>query len=326
MMIPGIMAQRRATGGDPPFALRVLVAGVVEAQASLYNADTGEDLSAQIATKPPSSARAVAVNPPRTIAAFGSTGSPYLTLYNTADWSLITPPTQPGAIYSVAFSPDGTKLAVGSSVAPRLRLYNTADWSAIAIAEPPSPGTTNAVAFSPDSSVLVAVGTSTYLAVYNANDGSKIAQPAGVAGSGLSAAYTKGGAVLAVGHANAPYLTLFDSSTWASISLAAPPAYNVTGLASSPDGTLLAAASNYTPYVYTWNTADWSKRAAPAVIPPNTGHSAAFSHDGSKIAIGHYSGTSAAPVAMIYDAATMAAQQAMPVQFSSRYGYGVAFL
>lgn len=326
MIFPGVVAGQSWQQLPPASSLRVLAVGTSGFLADLYDAATGEDLSASISSKPPATARAVAVNSAGTLVAVGSTSAPYLKLYNTADWSVVAGPAQSAAIYSVAFSDDDSKLALGTATAPRLKLYNTSDWSSIPVALPPTSGTTSGLAFSQGGTMLAAAGTSTYLVVYDPSTGERIIQSSEIPNQALSVAFTKGDSVLAVGHASGQYLTLLDTSTWAKITLAEPPLYNVAGLASSPDGSILVAATAFTPYVHSWNTADWSLRPQPAILPQNQGYSAAFSRDGSKIAIGHYSGTSSGPVATVYEAETMARPIAMPIKSSFQYAYGIAFV
>ena len=58
-------------------------------------------------------------------------GAPYITIYNTADWSKLPNPSvlPPSTGNGCAFSPDGSKLAVAHNGAPYITIYNTAGWS-----------------------------------------------------------------------------------------------------------------------------------------------------------------------------------------------------
>ena len=83
--------------------------------------------------------------------AVGHSTSPYVTIYNTADWSKISnPSTLPtGAGNGVAFSPDGSKLAVAHFSSPYVTIYNTSDWSKISNPSTLPTGVGRGVAFSP---------------------------------------------------------------------------------------------------------------------------------------------------------------------------------
>src|SRR5690606_29414763 len=60
--------------------------------------------------------------------------SPYVTIYNSSDWSKIANPSTlpPDDANAVAFSPDGSKLAVGHLGSPYFTIYNTSDWTKMA--------------------------------------------------------------------------------------------------------------------------------------------------------------------------------------------------
>jgi len=125
----------------------------------------------------------------------GTNTSPYLTVYDTSDWSQITLAggAPAGAIlYACRFSPDGTKLAVGHSGSPYVTVYNVADWSKITLAggNPPAPG--YGLGWSFDGALLaVASSASPYVTVYNVADWSKLANPATLpTGAGTCALFT----------------------------------------------------------------------------------------------------------------------------------------
>jgi Tol biopolymer transport system component len=83
--------------------------------------------------------------------------SPYLTVYDTSDWSKITltggNPAGSGQ-YACRFSPDGTKLAVGHSTTPFLTVYNVADWSKITLTGGNPPTTVYSLGWSYDGALL----------------------------------------------------------------------------------------------------------------------------------------------------------------------------
>lgn len=89
--------------------------------------------------------------------AVGHSGSPYLTVFNTSNWSTVTLGTAVGSSVSgVAFSPSGGHLAVGISSYPYICVYETATWTKITALSPMG-GNGAALAWSPDGSTLVAV-------------------------------------------------------------------------------------------------------------------------------------------------------------------------
>jgi hypothetical protein len=75
--------------------------------------------------------------------------SPYITIYNTSDWSKVdNPATLPsGRGYGVAFNSDGSMMAVAHYDSPYVTIYNTADWSKVANPATLPSGTGNGVAF-----------------------------------------------------------------------------------------------------------------------------------------------------------------------------------
>jgi len=81
---------------------------------------------------PSSTANGVAISPDGSLCAVAHYNSPYLTVYNTSDWSKVTissPP--PSTANGVAISPDGSLCAVAHSGSPYLTVYRTSDWSMV---------------------------------------------------------------------------------------------------------------------------------------------------------------------------------------------------
>ena len=74
--------------------------------------------------------------------------SPYVTIYNTSDWSKVAnPATLPTyTANGCAFSPDGALLAVAHNYSPCVTIYNTSDWSKVGDATPVS-GNISAISF-----------------------------------------------------------------------------------------------------------------------------------------------------------------------------------
>ena len=75
--------------------------------------------------------------------------SPYITIYNTSDWSKVANPAvlPVNAANGVAFNPSGTLMAVAHATSPYITIYNTSDWSKVANPGSLPPDTGNGVAF-----------------------------------------------------------------------------------------------------------------------------------------------------------------------------------
>ena len=83
--------------------------------------------------------------------AVAHSNAPYITIYNTADWSkLADPAVRPaGTGNGVAFNPSGTLMAVSCATTPFVTIYNTSDWSKLANPAVLPTNTGYGVAFSP---------------------------------------------------------------------------------------------------------------------------------------------------------------------------------
>lgn len=87
--------------------------------------------------------------------AVGHGGSPYLTVLNTSDWSVVAgTPTLAGTGNAVSFSPDDSLLAAGHGNSPYLTVSNTANWSLVSGA-PAQAGACNTLDFSPNGEWLM---------------------------------------------------------------------------------------------------------------------------------------------------------------------------
>ncbi len=247
---------------------------------NVVNLQTGADVQV-ISGKPAGNTNAVAFRPDGTQLAVGFSGSPYLYIYNTADWTRFTPSGLPtNSTLGIAFSPDGTKMAVGSVGSPYLVVYNTADWTKVTITGGAPNGPSYQPHFSPDGTKLaIASSVAPYLTVYNTSDWSKITITGGdLAGpADYACRFSPDGTKLAVGHASSPYLTVYNTSDWSKITLTGgnPPTTCVS-LSWSHDGGLLAATYSSSPYINVYNTADWSKLSAFSVSPGSAGKGVLF--------------------------------------------------
>lgn len=159
----------------------------------------------------------VKFSPDGKLLAVAHASAPFLTVYDTADWSkkTLSGGNPPGAVKDIAFSPDSKYLACAcDSASPRLVIYDTTDWSKkTGVPTPPSASKT--VAFSQDGAFLaVGVFSSPYLMVYRTSDWDTVSiTGGGPAGQPNKLSFSKGGH-LAVAHQTAPSLTVYDSSTW----------------------------------------------------------------------------------------------------------------
>ena len=97
-------------------------------QVSLQNVDSKLVLAP---TSTPSTANGCAFSPDGSLLAVAHNSSPYITIYNTSDWSKVANPAQlpPGAAYGCAFSPDGSLLAVAYNSSPYITVYDTSTWA-----------------------------------------------------------------------------------------------------------------------------------------------------------------------------------------------------
>jgi WD40 repeat protein len=235
-----------------------------------------------------SSGRSVAFSPDGSLLAVGHDSSPFLTVLNTSDWSIVSgTPTLPGGSRGVVFSPDGTRLAVGHAISPLLTVLNTSNWSVVS-GTPTLAGIGRGVAFSPDGSLL-AVGqdTSPFLTVLNTSNWSVVSTPT-LAGEGFGVAFSPDGTKLAVGHAITPFLTVLNTSNWSVVSGTPTLTGSGFGVAFSPDGTRLAVTYSTSPRCAIILTSNWSTETT--LIPPGSlgfpAYGVAFSPDGSRMAVG----------------------------------------
>ncbi|MDP3876284.1 MAG: WD40 repeat domain-containing protein [Methylobacter sp.] len=211
-----------------------------------------------------------AFSPDGTKLAVCHAGNPFVTFYNTNDWSkLANPSSLPNNNGNrCAFSPDGSKLAVGCTTSPFLAIYNTSDWSRLTNPATIPPSQVTDCAFSSDGTKLAVAHTSSpYITIYNVSDWSKIPNPTSLpAGAGYGCAFSPDGTKLAVAHGTSPYITLYNTSDWSKIANPTSlPASNGNGCAFSPDGTKLAVAHGTSPFITIYNTSNWSKISLSAV-------------------------------------------------------------
>ncbi len=254
--------------------------------------------------------------------AIGHDSLPYITIYNTSDWSKVDDPaTLPtGTGRGVAFH--GSLLAVAHPITPFVTIYNTSDWSKIADPVVLPTGSANAVAFSPDGSLL-AVGhyTSPYITIYNTSDWSKVADPTTLPTNPcFGVAFSPDGSKLAAATSWEPYLHVYNTTDWSEATIPVAPPDESYAVAFSPDGSLLAVAHKSTPYFAVYRTSDWAISTPPTSLPAGIGNGVAFSPDGSLLAIAH----TFSPYITTYNVADWS-KRANPAILPTSTGRGVAF-
>jgi WD40 repeat protein len=194
---------------------------------SVVNAATAR-LLPRPTTLPTGAARGCAFSPDGALLAVAHAVNPYITIYNTSDWSKVANPAQlpptNAAGYGCAFSPDGALLAVAIQFSPYIFIYNTSDWSKVANPAQLPSSTGNGCAFSPDGALLaVAHAGSPFVTIYNTSDWSKVANPAQLpTNTGYGCAFSPDGALLAVAHASGPGITIYNTSDWSTTDRVVP--------------------------------------------------------------------------------------------------------
>lgn len=115
--------------------------------------------------------RALNWSPDGTLLAFGhSNVDMYFTVYNTADWTIVTLSARPvGSVYGVTWAPDGSQVACTHMGAPYLTVYSTADWSILTTTPDMGERGWN-IAWSPDGSKVAWVGYYGTARILNAAD------------------------------------------------------------------------------------------------------------------------------------------------------------
>lgn len=104
---------------------------------------------------------------------------------------------------------------------------------------------------------------------------------------------------LAVGITSAPFLDVFDldanrslgKASWTPMAIASDPPGDVYGVVFSPDRSKLVCCHAVSPYLTIYNTSTWAKHSSPpAVGASSNAAAAAFTSDGTKLAILHNNG------------------------------------
>lgn len=215
--------------------------------------------------------------------------SPYLTLFNTSDYSTKAGPaiTPTGSTRGVAYRPDGSMLAVTMLTAPYVRLY---DANLAKLTDPAilPTGGGHSIAFSSDGSLFaIAHFTSPYVTIYNSDTRAKLPDPPSLPTSnGWGIAFSSNG-LMAVGLEATPYIAVYNTSTWARKADPAilPPDSVLGPLSFSPDGSLLAVPHNSSPCLTVYQTATMTKVSGTPALSGDC-LATAFSPNGSYLAVG----------------------------------------
>ena len=106
-----------------------LIATANGSQVSFQDADSKLARSPVLTS---STANGCAFSPDGSLLAVAHSYSPYITIYNTSNWSKLANPSPLPANYAngCAFSPDGSLLAVAHASSPFITVYDTSTWAA----------------------------------------------------------------------------------------------------------------------------------------------------------------------------------------------------
>lgn len=259
-----------------------------------------------LSTVVPGYVLASAWSPDQRFIAFGSSSSPYISVYNFTGESLTkisNPTTLPtSSIVSCEWSPDSRYLAVASLTSPYVLVYRFDGTSLVKLANPTSIPTSSArvVRWSPYGTELI-VGTETsspYFYAYSFKNEtlSPITLPAVVPTSNvLSASWHPEGNFVSIGVASSPFLFnySFDGLSFTKVNTpAVAPSYSASSVSFSPNGLTLAVGTYGTEglLTYSYNAGTLTKEPTfndtqLSSSPEITGVS--WSPDSSYIAISH---------------------------------------
>lgn len=213
-------------------------------------------------------------------------GSPYLTVFDTASWAATGGPALSAAPTAIAVNPAGNTVVLGTAETPYLAIHDTATWAAKPAVDTALPLFPNAIAFDPhDEMFSVAHSGAPYLSTYARDPNSDVykSMPFATlpASNAAAVAYSPNGELVAVSVASSPYLLIYNNFT--GDKLAGPtalPTYPYSQLSFSQDGKVLTlSAPDMTPSVLSYNVADWSKRADATIAAISGGQCAIFSQD-----------------------------------------------
>ena len=239
-------------------------------------------------------ARGVAFSPNGQLLAVSFVGAlPYIHIYNTSDWSLVTGVEalgfNPGDFTELDFSPDGNWFAITSFLSPYLAIYDTATWEKVTV--PSLPGARYTAKFSPTSQYLACGGANNpQLAIIRTSDWG-IESSVNVGATTFKCDWSPDGNFIAMTTWSSPFVRILSTSDWSFV--AGPPSLPDIGLACaySHDGNFLVVGTSTHPETTYWRmyyTSDWSLVEVPEGFFIGNGdvYSIGFSDDGVFLALG----------------------------------------
>ena len=237
--------------------------------------------------------QSVAFNKAGTLLAITHVAYPYISIYNTFDWSklpdLIEPPSS-GVWASIAFSFDDNLMAIGCERTPYIFIYNTSDWSKVADPAIIPTRRGHGVAFSHNNQWLAisgafdSSGTKSCI-IYNTSDWSVATYlPTHAINNSLD--FNLDDSLLVIGNWEPIMFYVFETSGWSKLAATSfiPPGEHTWSVKFSPDGELLVIGHDISPYITVYKVSDWSNYSSPSVIPSCNIKDLAFSPNGDFLA------------------------------------------
>lgn len=216
----------------------------------IYRSDDSASLASPL-DLPGSSGTATAFSRDGRYFALGLSASPWLAIYNTSNWKLLTNPTGLNAApNAIAFNNSGSRLAVVSATTPAIIVYDTGSWTSIIALATTVANPSQAVAFNP-ADTLMAVGSNTNTPV--------------------------------------PYLTVYNTSSWTTTTINTAPTTIVRGVEFNKNGDLAVVGGTSGANSFLWvyaNGTIGTMAATVGVNPASPAYSVAFSQDATKLAVG----------------------------------------
>lgn len=242
----------------------VLAIGTYGSNASpmfLYQAGSSANLNSHMPVAPAVSAygRAVVWAPDGSWLALARSGSSstYLSVYNTATFTMSNVAGVTAGVNDMALSPDGATLAAISG--STLLLVDTTTWLVSTLSLPASTSTNSRVLYSPDGgTIVVSLSASPYLCRFDTSTlvRTNITNPATIIPTPATMAFHPDGSVFIVGWAGSTVRgCVYDTSSW-SYEMLPVGMGNISAVAFNADGSRLAVcrAASAAPFVRLYDT------------------------------------------------------------------------